>query len=75
MEQLIQIQELRNITAIKQQVSMLYPDTIVEEAVSSTIVRKHMQEKEHINAKSPLEALISLKEQDVTQVCCIFQHT
>ena len=58
----------KNITAIKQQVSMLYPDTIVEEAVSSTIVRKHMQEKEHINAKSPLEALISLKEQDVTQV-------
>lgn len=33
----------KNITAIKQQVSMLYPDTIVEEAVSSTIVRKHMQ--------------------------------
>ena len=29
----------KNITAIKQQVSMLYPDTIVEEAVSSTIVR------------------------------------
>ena len=33
----------KNITAIKQQVSMLYADTIVEEAVSSTIVRKHMQ--------------------------------
>lgn len=29
----------KNITAIKQQASMLYPDTIVEEAVSSTIVR------------------------------------
>lgn len=64
----------KNITAIKQQVSMLYPDTIVEEAVSSTIVRKHMQEKEHINAKSPLEALISLKEQDVTQVVVFPTH-
>ena len=64
----------KNITAIKQQVSMLYPDTIVEEAVSSTIVRKHMQEKEYINAKSPLEALISLKEQDVTQVVVFPTH-
>lgn len=64
----------KNITAIKQQVSMLYPDTIVEEAVSSTIVRKHMKEKEHINAKSPLEALISLKEQDVTQVVVFPTH-
>ena len=64
----------KNITAIKQQVSMLYPDTIVEEAVSSTIVRKHMQEKEHINAKSPIEALISLKEQDVTQVVVFPTH-
>ena len=65
---------IKNITAIKQQVSMLYPDTIVEEAVSSTIVRKHMQEKEHINAKSPIEALISLKEQDVTQVVVFPTH-
>lgn len=64
----------KNITAIKQQVSMLYPDTIVEEAVSSTIVRKHMQEKEYINAKGPLEALISLKEQDVTQVVVFPTH-
>ena len=28
---------IKNITAIKNQVSMLYPDTIIEEAVSSRI--------------------------------------
>lgn len=60
----------KNITAIKQQVSMLYPDTIVEEAVSSTIVRKHMQEKEYINAKSPLEALM-FKRAGRNTGCCI----
>ena len=34
---------IKNITAIKNQVSMLYPDTIIEEAVSSRIVRNHMR--------------------------------
>ena len=34
---------IKNITAIKNQVSMLYPDTIIEEAVSSRIVRNHMK--------------------------------
>ena len=53
---------IKNITAIKNQVSMLYPDTIIEEAVSSRIVRNHMKQDEHIDAKSPLEALMSLKE-------------
>ena len=35
---------IKNITAIKNQVSMLYPDTIIEEAVSSRIVRNHMKQ-------------------------------
>lgn len=62
---------IKNITAIKNQVSMLYPDTIIEEAVSSRIVRNHMKQDEHIDAKSPLEALMSLKEQGATRGCGI----
>lgn len=65
---------IKNITAIKNQVSMLYPDTIIEEAVSSRIVRNHMKQDEHIDAKSPLEALMSLKEQGVTGVVVFPTH-
>lgn len=65
---------IKNITAIKNQVSMLYPDTIIEEAVSSRIVRNHMKQDEHIDAKSPLEALMSLKEQGVTWVVVFPTH-
>ena len=65
---------IKNITAIKNQVSMLYPDTIIEEAVSSRIVRNHMKQDEHIDAKSPLEALMSLKEQGATGVVVFPTH-
>ena len=65
---------IKNITAIKNQVSMFYPDTIIEEAVSSRIVRNHMKQDEHIDAKSPLEALMSLKEQGVTGVVVFPTH-
>lgn len=65
---------IKNITAIKNQVSMLYPDTIIEEAVSSRIVRNHMKQDEHIDAKSPLEAMMSLKEQGATGVVVFPTH-
>ena len=52
----------------------LYPDTIIEEAVSSRIVRNHMKQDEHIDAKSPLEAMMSLKEQGVTGVVVFPTH-
>ena len=65
---------IKNITAIKNQVSMLYPDTIIEEAVSSRIVRNHMKQDEHIDARSPLEALMSLKEQGATGVVVFPTH-
>lgn len=65
---------MKNITAIKDQVSMLYPDTIIEEAVSSRIVRNHMNQDEHINAKSPMEALMSLKEHGETSVVVFPTH-
>lgn len=65
---------IKNITAIKNQVAMLYPDAIIEEAVSSRIVRNHMIQDEHIDAKSPLEALISLKEQGATHVVVFPTH-
>ena len=65
---------IKNITAIKNQVSMLYPDTIIEEAVSSRIVRNHMKQDEHIDAKSPMEALMSLKEQGATGVVVFPTH-
>lgn len=65
---------IKNITAIKNQVAMLYPDAIIEEAVSSRIVRNHMIQDEHIDAKSSLEALISLKEQGATHVVVFPTH-
>lgn len=65
---------IKNITAIKNQVAMLYPDAIIEEAVSSRIVRNHMKQDEHIDAKSPLEALMSLKEQGATGVVVFPTH-
>ena len=51
----------KNIAAITRQVRALYPDAVVEEAVSSTIVRNAMKKREHIEAKSPTEALESIK--------------
>ena len=38
----------KNIAAITRQVRALYPDAVVEEAVSSTIVRNAMKKREHI---------------------------
>ena len=52
----------KNITAIREQVQALYPDVLIEEAVSSTIVRKAMRTREDIEAKSPAEGLEALKE-------------
>ena len=65
---------IKNITAIKNQVSMFYPDTIIEEAVSSRIVRNHMKQDEHIDAKSPLEALMSLKAVSYTHLINIINQ-
>ena len=58
----------KNIAAITRQVRALYPDAVVEEAVSSTIVRNAMKKREHIEAKSPTEALESMKKQGVPHV-------
>ena len=58
----------KNIAAITRQVRALYPDAVVEEAVSSTIVRNAMKKREHIEAKSPTEALESMKKQGLTEL-------
>lgn len=42
----------KNIAAITRQVRALYPDAVVEEVVSSTIVRNAMKKREH-RSKSP----------------------
>ena len=42
----------KNIAAITRQVRALYPDAVVEEAVSSTIVRNAMKKREHIEEES-----------------------
>ena len=64
----------KNIAAITRQVWALYPDAVVEEAVSSTIVRNAMKKREHIEAKSPTEALESMKKQGVTHVAVFPTH-
>lgn len=64
----------KNIAAITRQVRALYPDAVVEEAVSSTIVRNAMKKREHIEAKSPTEALESMKKQGVTHVAVFSTH-
>lgn len=64
----------KNIAAITRQVRALYPDAVVEEAVSSTIVRNAMKKREHIEAKSPMEALESMKKQGVTHVAVFPTH-
>ena len=64
----------KNITAITRQVRALYPDVLVEEAVSSTIVRNAMKKREHIDAKSPEEGLLWLKEQGATRVVVFPTH-
>ena len=64
----------KNIAAIARQVRALYPDAVVEEAVSSTIVRNAMKKREHIEAKSPTEALESMKKQGVTHVAVFPTH-
>ena len=50
------------IPAITRHVRSLYPDVLVEEAVSSTIVLNAMKKRVHIEAKSPTEALESMKK-------------
>ena len=64
----------KNITAITRQVRALYPDALVAEAVSSTIVRNAMKKREHIDAKSPEEGLLWLKEQGATHVAVFPTH-
>ena len=64
----------KNIAAITRQVRALYPDAVVEEAVSSTIVRTAMKRREHIDAKSPAEGLEALKEQGVTHAVVFPTH-
>lgn len=43
----------KNIAAITRQVRALYPNALVAEAVSSTIVRNAMKKREHIDGKKP----------------------
>ena len=64
----------KNITAIREQVQALYPDVLIEEAVSSTIVRKAMRTREDIEAKSPAEGLEALKEKGATNVVVLPTH-
>lgn len=64
----------KNITAIREQVQALYPDVLIEEAVSSTIVRKAMRMREDIEAKSPAEGLEALKEKGATNVVVLPTH-
>ena len=64
----------KNIAAITRQVRALYPDALVAEAVSSTIVRNAMKKREHIDAKSPEEGLLWLKEQGATHVVVFPTH-
>ena len=64
----------KNITAIREQVQALYPDVLIEEAVSSTIVRKAMRTREDIEAKSPAEGLEALKEKGATNVIVLPTH-
>ncbi len=64
----------KNITAIKEQVRCLYPDVLIEEAVSSATVRAIMKEREHIEAKSIEEAILYLKKQGVTHLVVFPTH-
>ena len=64
----------KNIAAITRQVRALYPDALVAEAVSSTIVRNAMKKREHIDAKSPEEGLLWLKEQGATHIVVFPTH-
>ena len=64
----------KNITAIHEQVQALYPDVLIEEAVSSTIVRKAMRTREDIEAKSPAEGLEALKAKGATNVVVLPTH-
>ena len=64
----------KNIAAITRQVRALYPDALVAEAVSSTIVRNAMKKREHIDAKSPEEGLLWLKELGATHVAVFPTH-
>lgn len=59
----------KNIAAITRQVRALYPDVLVAEAVSShNCIGNVMKKREHMDAKSPEEGLIKLKEQGATHV-------
>ena len=64
----------KNIAAITRQVRALYPDALVAEAVSSTIVRNAMKKREHMDAKSPEEGLLWLKEQGATHIVVFPTH-
>lgn len=64
----------KNIAAITQEVRALYPDALVKEAVSSTIVRAVMRKKEDIAACDPREGLEALREQGATHVAVLPTH-
>jgi len=64
----------KNIAAITKEVRALYPDALVVEAVSSTIVREAMRRREEIGAYSPDEGLARLKEQGATHVAVLPTH-
>ena len=64
----------KNIEAITRQARMVYPEAVIAEAVSSTIVRKAMKQRECIDALSTEEALEYMKAQGVTHVAVFPTH-
>lgn len=64
----------KNIEAITRQVRAVYPDAVIAEAVSSTIVRKAMKQRECIDALGTKDALEYMKSQGVTHVAVLPTH-
>ena len=64
----------KNISEIRHLVENAYPDWTVMEAFSSRIVRAAMKKNEGIEALSPQEAFVRLKEQGYTHVAVLPTH-
>ena len=64
----------KNIERITEQVRSIYPDAVIEEAVSSRTVRRIMKEREEIHALDTGEALEALMKQGVTDAVVFATH-
>ena len=64
----------KNIERITEQVRSIYPDVVIEEAVSSRTVRRIMKEREEIHALDTGEALEALMKQGVTDAVVFATH-